>query len=61
MRWSDKSVTFPRPLRYFLIMFNGRVIPFEIEGIASSNKTRGHYIQHNRMVESLPSAITTTY
>ncbi|HQL82675.1 MAG TPA: glycine--tRNA ligase subunit beta [Spirochaetota bacterium] len=51
MRWSDKSVTFPRPLRYFLIMFNGRVIPFGIEGIESSNKTRGHYIQHNRMVE----------
>ena len=34
MRWSDKSVTFPRPLRYFLIMFNGRVIPFGIEGIS---------------------------
>ena len=51
MRWSDKSVTFPRPLRYFLIMFNGRVIPFAIEGIESSNRTRGHYIQHDRMVE----------
>jgi glycyl-tRNA synthetase beta chain len=54
MRWSDKSVTFPRPLRYFMIMFNGRVIPFGIEGIESSNKTRGHYIQHDRMVE-IPS------
>ncbi|TFH38459.1 MAG: glycine--tRNA ligase subunit beta, partial [Chrysiogenales bacterium] len=51
MRWSDKRVTFPRPIRYFLVLFNGRVIPYEIEGIASSNKTRGHYIQHNKMVE----------
>ncbi|MBN2078099.1 MAG: glycine--tRNA ligase subunit beta [Spirochaetes bacterium] len=51
MRWSDKSVTFPRPIRYFLILFNDRVVPFEREGIASSNMTRGHYIQHNRMVE----------
>jgi glycyl-tRNA synthetase beta chain len=50
MRWSDKSVTFPRPIRYFLILFNDRVVPFEIDGISSSNKTRGHYIQHNRMV-----------
>lgn len=51
MRWSDKSVTFPRPIRYFLILFNDRVVPFEIDGIASSNRTRGHYIQHNEMVE----------
>ncbi len=51
MRWSDKGVTFPRPIRYFLILFNDRVVPFQIEGIASSNLTRGHYIQHDRMVE----------
>jgi glycyl-tRNA synthetase beta chain len=51
MRWSDKSVTYPRPIAYFLILFNDRVVPFEIEGVASSNKTRGHYIQHDRMIE----------
>ncbi len=51
MRWSDKSVTFPRPIRYFVILFNNMVIPFEIDGIASSNMTRGHYIQNNHMVE----------
>jgi len=51
MRWSDKSVTFPRPIRYFCILFNDKLVPFDIDGIASSNKTRGHYIQHNRMVE----------
>ncbi len=51
MRWSDKSVTFPRPIRYFVILFNDRLIPFEIDGIASSNRTRGHYIQNNHMVE----------
>jgi len=51
MKWSDKSLTFPRPINYFLILFDDRVVPFEIEGIASSNKTRGHYIQANRMIE----------
>lgn len=51
MRWSDKKVTFPRPVRYFLVMFNDAVIPVSIEGIPSGNKTRGHYIQNNRMIE----------
>ncbi|HOO70516.1 MAG TPA: glycine--tRNA ligase subunit beta [Spirochaetota bacterium] len=51
MRWSDKSVTFPRPVRYFLVLFNNALIPYEIEGISSSTMTRGHYIQHNDMIE----------
>jgi len=51
MRWSDKDLSFPRPVSYFLIMLNDRVIPFEISGIKSSNLTRGHFIQHNKMIE----------
>jgi len=51
MKWSDKKVTFPRPIRYFLLMFNDQVIPFEIEGIKSGNLTRGHFVQYNRMIE----------
>lgn len=51
MKWSDKRVTFPRPIRYFLLMFNDAVIPFEIEGIKSGNLTRGHFVQANRMIE----------
>jgi len=51
MKWSDKKVTFPRPIRYFLLMFNDHIIPFEIEGIKSSNLTRGHFVQYNRMIE----------
>ena len=54
MRWGDKAVTFPRPIRYFLILFNDRPVPYGIDGISSSNRTRGHYIQHNRMVEVGP-------
>ncbi|MFC1669964.1 glycine--tRNA ligase subunit beta, partial [Spirochaetota bacterium] len=51
MRWGYKNLSFPRPISYFLILFNNKVIPFEIEGISSSNKTRGHYIQHDKMIE----------
>lgn len=51
MHWSDKSMLFPRPIAYFLILFNDRPVEFELEGIGASNRTRGHYIQHNRMLE----------
>ncbi len=51
MRWGDKDIAFPRPITYFLILFNSRVVPLNISGIVSGNKTRGHYIQSNRMIE----------
>jgi glycyl-tRNA synthetase beta chain len=51
MKWSDKKITFPRPVQYFVLMFNDRVIPYEIEGIKSGNCTRGHFVQYNRMIE----------
>ena len=51
MKWSDKKITFPRPIQYFVLMFNDRVIPFEIEGIKSGNTTRGHFVQYNKMIE----------
>lgn len=53
MKWSDKKITFPRPIRYFVLMFNDRVVPFEIEGIKSGNCTRGHFVQFNKMIEIL--------
>ncbi len=51
MRWSDKGVTFPRPISYFIILFNNELVPFEIDGIASGSVTRGHYIQDDRFLE----------
>ncbi len=51
MKWSDKKVTFPRPIQYFVLLFNDKVIPFEVEGIKSGNATRGHFVQFNKMIE----------
>jgi len=51
MRWSDKQLTFPRPISYLLLLFNDKIIPLNIDGIKASNKTRGHYIQFNRMIK----------
>jgi glycyl-tRNA synthetase beta chain len=51
MRWSGKAIAFPRPISYFLLMFNDKIVPFQLDGIKSSNQSRGHYIQHNNMIE----------
>ncbi len=51
MKWSDKKITFPRPIAYFMILFNDKPVDFEIEGIKSGSRTRGHFVQHNEMIE----------
>lgn len=51
MRWSNKKITFPRPVAYFMLLFNDKPLPFEIEGIKGGNKTRGHFVQFNEMIE----------
>ncbi|MBN2401441.1 MAG: glycine--tRNA ligase subunit beta [Spirochaetes bacterium] len=51
MRWSNKTTAFPRPISYLLLIFDDKVLPFEVDGIKSSNKSRGHFIQHNKMIE----------
>lgn len=50
MRWSDKQITFSRPVRYFLVLFNNKTIPISIENIPAGNMTRGHFIQHDKMI-----------
>lgn len=42
MRWGDGSIRFARPIRWLLALFDNEVVKFEIEGIKSSNLTRGH-------------------
>jgi glycyl-tRNA synthetase beta chain len=42
MRWGDKDVRFARPIRWLLSLFDKEIISFDIDGIESSNLTRGH-------------------
>ncbi len=42
MRWAESTLTFARPLQWLLILFNGMVVDFEIEGVRSRNLTCGH-------------------
>jgi len=41
MKWNDSEVNFSRPIRWFLAMLDGEIIPFEYAGVHSSNTTRG--------------------
>ncbi|MEQ8824760.1 MAG: glycine--tRNA ligase subunit beta [Filomicrobium sp.] len=42
MRWGSGDFQWVRPLQSVLCLLDGKVVPFEIAGIASGDKTRGH-------------------
>jgi glycyl-tRNA synthetase beta chain len=42
MRWGSGRLRWVRPLHSILCLFDGKVVPFEIEGIESGKQTRGH-------------------
>jgi glycyl-tRNA synthetase beta chain len=42
MRWGPGEFTWVRPLHSILCLLAGKVVPFEVAGIISSNTTRGH-------------------
>ena len=42
MRWGNSTLRWVRPLHSILCLFDGKVVPFEIDSIATGNETRGH-------------------
>lgn len=42
MKWANGEYEFIRPVKWILCIYNGRVLPFELFGIKSSNKTHSH-------------------
>ena len=51
MRWGEVGFSFVRPIHWVLALFKGGVIPFEVGGVTSSNKTRGHRFMAPRIME----------
>ena len=47
MRWGAGSFQWVRPLQSIVCLLGGKVVPFEIAGIASGNLTRGHRFHGN--------------
>lgn len=42
MRWGSGTLRWVRPLKRIVALFDGQVVPFEIDGIASGDATEGH-------------------
>ena len=42
MRWGNGKLRWVRPLHSILCLFDGKFVPFEIDGIKSGKETRGH-------------------
>ncbi|MDP6087298.1 MAG: glycine--tRNA ligase subunit beta [Nitrospinota bacterium] len=42
MRWGDGDLRFARPIHWIVAILGGRVIPFELGGVASGDRSRGH-------------------
>jgi len=42
MRFESSNYRFCRPIRWIAAVFGGDVIPFEVAGVTSGNKSRGH-------------------
>ncbi len=42
MRWGSGKLRWVRPLHSILCLLDGKIVPFEIDGIESGDETRGH-------------------
>ncbi len=42
MRWGGKNMRFARPIRWMVTLLNNEVLDVDLEGIRSSNVTKGH-------------------
>lgn len=47
MIWDDTLVTFARPIRWILCLFNNKILKFKYGKIVSSNKSLLHKFEHN--------------
>ncbi|MDP2915229.1 MAG: glycine--tRNA ligase subunit beta [Candidatus Aminicenantes bacterium] len=50
MRWGQGQFRFSRPIRNILCLLGGRIVAFEIGGLASSDTTTGHKIRSPRKI-----------
>ena len=51
MRWGGKNMRFARPIRWMVALLNNEVLDIDLEGIKSSNITKGHRFLGEREFE----------
>lgn len=42
MRWGSRELRFSRPMRWLVGLFGDEVVPFEVAGVVSGHRSRGH-------------------
>ncbi|MEP6887342.1 MAG: glycine--tRNA ligase subunit beta [Nitrospirales bacterium] len=42
MRWNETGLKFARPIRWLVALYAGRVVTFQVAGVAAGNRTWGH-------------------
>ncbi|WP_273240977.1 glycine--tRNA ligase subunit beta [Hyphomonas atlantica corrig.] len=47
MRWGTGELRWVRPLQRIVCVLDGKIVPFEVDGVASGNETEGHRV-HGR-------------
>jgi len=47
MRWGTGELRWVRPLQRILCVLDGKIVPFDVDGLASGNETEGHRV-HGR-------------
>ncbi|SIS36829.1 glycine--tRNA ligase subunit beta [Salimicrobium flavidum] len=55
MRWGNRSLKYVRPIRWLIALFEEEIVPFEIEGVATGNRTNGHRFLGEEVLISQPS------
>ncbi len=54
MRWENSNFLFARPIRWIVVMFDKKVIPFCVAGVKSSDATYGNRLISNRKIKVNP-------
>ena len=42
MKWADYSITFARPMQWLVPLYDGEVLPMDVEGVSCGRTSRGH-------------------
>ncbi|MGO1711994.1 MAG: glycine--tRNA ligase subunit beta, partial [Senegalia sp. (in: firmicutes)] len=51
MKWGGKNIKFARPIRWLISLLDSEIVEFDLEGIKSSNISRGHRFLGSSSIE----------
>ena len=51
MKWGGKNLRFARPIRWLVSILNDKIVPFDLEGIKASKRTKGHRFLGSNNIE----------